>query len=39
VGDTAKVLLYRLYVLEGGDARLMHNACLRDHPQGYSYSI
>jgi sulfate transport system ATP-binding protein len=39
VGDRVRVLLYRLYVFEGEKTRLMHNAYLQDHPQGYSYSI
>lgn len=39
VGDTVRVLIYRIYVFEGEQAYLLRNRHLEDHPLGYSYSI
>jgi sulfate transport system ATP-binding protein len=39
VGETVRVLIYRLYAFEGEQAALLHNHHLGAHPQGYSYTI
>ena len=39
VGETVRVLIYRLYAFDGDQASLLHNHHLGAHPQGYSYII
>jgi sulfate transport system ATP-binding protein len=39
VGDTVKVLLYRLYAFEGDKARLVNNSRLEAHGNGYNFAI
>jgi sulfate transport system ATP-binding protein len=39
VGDTVKVLVYRVYAFEEGRVRLVQNANLEGQHAGYSYSI